>query len=228
MGDVSREGRTILFVSHNLEAVQRLCSRGLLLQQGRLVATGPIDETIARYRASGLADDEVLGQFNPAARRGTNWARFTDIRIMNGGHRTGRCAADDDLVVEMDIALAEPDRGSLHGLVVEVVVSSEEGHPLCSLMNVDDGGARLPDTSTCTVRLRLPAPTFVPGLYRIRAFLGVPYLQHVDEIDDALEFEVTPPIHPWRPYELHSSRGHVCRIAEWHCLSSDIPVSSIG
>jgi lipopolysaccharide transport system ATP-binding protein len=49
MKSVSREGRTVLFVSHNLAAIRSLCSRAMLLQDGRLEAAGPVDEVIDRY-----------------------------------------------------------------------------------------------------------------------------------------------------------------------------------
>lgn len=51
MEDVSQTGRTVLFVSHNLEAVRRLCHRGMLLEAGRIVATGPIGELLAAHEA---------------------------------------------------------------------------------------------------------------------------------------------------------------------------------
>ena len=88
-------------------------------------------------------------------------------------------------------------------------------------MNVDDEGVELPSATRCTVTARLPGPTFIPGRYRMNAFLGVPYLEHVDEIPDAFEFQIVPPEHPWRPYELHISRGIVCRKAQWSCAVSD-------
>src|SRR6185295_1060191 len=40
MDDIARHGRTVLFISHNMEAVQRPCSRGMLMDRGRLVASG--------------------------------------------------------------------------------------------------------------------------------------------------------------------------------------------
>lgn len=49
MKDVSNEGRTILFVSHNMEAVQKLCNRGIMLQQGKLVEQGSIDLIVKKY-----------------------------------------------------------------------------------------------------------------------------------------------------------------------------------
>jgi lipopolysaccharide transport system ATP-binding protein len=215
MDDVSREGRTILFVSHNLDALQRLCGRGVLLDRGGVTADGPIDEVVAKYRASDTLT-EGLGVFNPASRRGRGWAQVADVRLVTPeGFRTGARAADQDLVFEIDVAACAGDSARLRGLVLELVVSSEDGHPLCSVMNVDDAGVELPDATACTVRARIAAPTFVPGVYRLRVFLGIPHLQHVDEIDDAMEFEIVPPVHPWRPYELTSLRGHVCRRAEW-------------
>jgi lipopolysaccharide transport system ATP-binding protein len=49
MGEVSRGGRTVLFVSHNLSAVESLCRRGIVLRQGRLVFSGTAKEAIAYY-----------------------------------------------------------------------------------------------------------------------------------------------------------------------------------
>ncbi|WGD34889.1 ABC transporter ATP-binding protein [Olleya sp. YS] len=51
MQDISRgEGRTVLFVSHNMASVQKLCTRGLLLSNGTIAFEGPIEETIENYR----------------------------------------------------------------------------------------------------------------------------------------------------------------------------------
>ncbi len=50
MEDVStKEGRTILFVSHNMDAVQKLCNKGILLHKGQLLENGPIDNVISSY-----------------------------------------------------------------------------------------------------------------------------------------------------------------------------------
>jgi lipopolysaccharide transport system ATP-binding protein len=49
MKDVSGEGRTVIFVSHNMEAVQKLCNTGILLQKGELIEDGPIDSIVQKY-----------------------------------------------------------------------------------------------------------------------------------------------------------------------------------
>jgi lipopolysaccharide transport system ATP-binding protein len=62
MRDVTQEGRTIVFVSHNLAAVRSLCSRALLLEQGQLTFDGPVDQAVDNYlaRAGGSLESAVV------------------------------------------------------------------------------------------------------------------------------------------------------------------------
>src|SRR5438270_10978463 len=58
MSKVAQEGRTVLFVSHNMQAIRRLCRTGMLLQHGKKVAEGGAEEVIRGYLASvGRADE---------------------------------------------------------------------------------------------------------------------------------------------------------------------------
>jgi lipopolysaccharide transport system ATP-binding protein len=54
MSDIASQGRTVLFVSHNMSAVSRLCTRAMLLDHGRIVEDGPVDEVAGRYLQSDL------------------------------------------------------------------------------------------------------------------------------------------------------------------------------
>jgi ABC-type polysaccharide/polyol phosphate transport system ATPase subunit len=78
MDAVVRDGRTILFVSHNMDAVQRLCSQCILIEGGRLAAHGPAAEIVGRYLASGNSDAPPLHwiDLSRAARSGTGGARL--------------------------------------------------------------------------------------------------------------------------------------------------------
>jgi len=219
MDEVARSGRTVLFVSHNMAAMRRLCERGILLERGTVAAAGPMGAVADLYVRPGRDQGEGA-RFDPRDRRGTGWARVTDMRILDEQKEpVAARPCDADLLVEVTIEVAggAAAGSSLRGLVVELVVCSDDGQPLLSLMNVDDTGVALPDGSACRVLVRLPGPTLVPGRYGINVFLGIPFLQHVDEISGALAFDVLPPVEPWRPYELHASRGLLCRKAEWSC-----------
>jgi lipopolysaccharide transport system ATP-binding protein len=225
MNDVARDGRTVLFVSHNLEIVQRLCTRGLLMQQGTLVADGPASEIVRRYRTLD-SDADGIGVFRVGIRRGTGWARVTDIRLLENGAPTARIPADADLTFEVDIAVTPGSSGSLQGLTFELALCTGDGDPLCSVMSVDDGGVELPDAPFATVTARLQAPTFLPGRYRLNTFLGIPFIQHADEVDDAFEFEIVPPTSPWRPYELNAARGPIAKRADWQMRAPVVSVKA--
>lgn len=53
IGELAAEGRTLVVVSHDLPLVERLCSRGVVLEQGRVVADGLVEESVGRLRAAG-------------------------------------------------------------------------------------------------------------------------------------------------------------------------------
>ncbi|GAB4140614.1 MAG: ABC transporter ATP-binding protein [Thermogutta sp.] len=57
MNEVSRSGRTVLFVSHNMAAVEGLCTKGLLLDHGKIVCYGAVPHIIERYTASSNQDN---------------------------------------------------------------------------------------------------------------------------------------------------------------------------
>ncbi|MCE2772072.1 MAG: ABC transporter ATP-binding protein [Bacteroidetes bacterium] len=66
MKEVAGEGRTILFVSHNMDAVQKLCNTGILLHKGKLVTSGGIDDVIGKYLDQNSSEQAVF-EFDPPA-----------------------------------------------------------------------------------------------------------------------------------------------------------------
>jgi lipopolysaccharide transport system ATP-binding protein len=82
MAEIAREGRTILFVSHNLDLVDRLCKRAIVLRQGRLTYEGNVQDAISYY----LTDDSQRGAVRDLSkhpRSGDGRARFTQVKILN-------------------------------------------------------------------------------------------------------------------------------------------------
>ena len=68
MGEVGHSGRTILFVSHNMAAVQQLCSRAILLEKGKRVGDGLADEVVRSYLNQGAGSSEALVELTGKAR----------------------------------------------------------------------------------------------------------------------------------------------------------------
>jgi homopolymeric O-antigen transport system ATP-binding protein len=80
MGDVAKQGRTILFVSHNMAAVESLCSTAYLLEKGRLVASGVTKTVIDAYLSSIPALCKTPLEHR-TDREGSGRLRFTDIEF---------------------------------------------------------------------------------------------------------------------------------------------------
>jgi len=193
-----REGRTVLFVSHNLAAVASLCTRALLLQSGRVIADADASE-ICRMYAAGVASttsNEVDLTSVPRAKRSA--ARFSAVRV--SGIDAGGAAIDtihSGGSVEVVLTLSAEQRVSR--AVVGVDVMDERGRPAAGVstdasdvwFDVDAEGAR-----RVTLRLhdlRLRAGTYTLGL-TLRTMAEV-----LDEVDAVVRFEVE--VLPDAPYE---------------------------
>ena len=193
-----REGRTVLFVSHNLAAVASLCTRGLLLSGGRVVADGTAAE-ITRLYAAGVAtttSDEVDLTSVPRMKRSA--ARFTAVRV--GGLDVYGAPCSPVMAggsVEIELTIGADER--ISRAVVGVDVMDERGRPAAGVstdssdiwFDVDAGGERRVTLRLHDVRLRAGAYTL--GL-TLRTMAEV-----LDEVDAVVRFEVSAD--PDSPYE---------------------------
>jgi lipopolysaccharide transport system ATP-binding protein len=94
MKDVTSGGRTVLFVSHNMGSVQKLCSRALLIHQGRILRDGPTREVIGEYLGLGA---EQVGErvWQDRGRAPGNYAaRIRAVRVVD---RNGQLCTDFDV-----------------------------------------------------------------------------------------------------------------------------------
>jgi lipopolysaccharide transport system ATP-binding protein len=80
MSEVAKEGRTLLFVSHNAQLVRRLCRRAILLDQGSMVAEGAAEDVVRTYLASIETEDAGLRRWQDAS-IGDRDCRVVEIRV---------------------------------------------------------------------------------------------------------------------------------------------------
>lgn len=86
MDDVSQEGRTVLFVSHNMSLIQNLCERGIYLENGAIVQDGPVDTAVDAYLRS-LERAQSVTLSERTDRKGEGKARITAIQVLGGQDR---------------------------------------------------------------------------------------------------------------------------------------------
>jgi lipopolysaccharide transport system ATP-binding protein len=187
MEEVSRRGRTILFVSHNLDAVARLTSHALLIEHGKVAGHGATRKVIKQYltRESGrnaewshsedLLSDDAL--------------RFTGVRSVNAdGRVAAQWNADEpfalefDFVVrrEVDVQLAfRLNNESDASTVFTSALSDRFGQPAT---RIRPGRYRS--------RCRIPAHLLMPGTYHLLLAANNPKGNHFDLLERVLEFNV--------------------------------------
>ncbi len=110
MNDVAREGRTVLFVSHDMSAILRLTEEAIVLQDGRIVLRAPSEEAVDFYMTSGMSEvgehrwDGDLPQVAAAAP-----FRPLALRVLNpGGKPAESVMASEAFTIEFEYELDEP------------------------------------------------------------------------------------------------------------------------
>lgn len=143
ISEVSREGRTILFVSHNTAALLGLCKRGVLLEQGRLTSDGPIESVVRDYMKHSFVEASAdLSQFTD--RQGSGKVRFTKVMFEDAlGNTVQHGTSGQPLVIKLHYSAPELSR-LLH-CRVSVTFYDNLGQPLfnCSSELVESSPSNL-------------------------------------------------------------------------------------
>lgn len=111
MGEVTRLGRTVLFVSHDMSAISALCQRVILLDQGRIVADGETEPTIDAYLAGLNPGGAEFGQvlFTPVGVNDGQAVALHAIRTMDtNGRMRGDFRSGETIVVQFELTRFEP------------------------------------------------------------------------------------------------------------------------
>ena len=190
MEEVSGEGRTVFFVSHNTQAVRQLCTRGILLEHGRVAADGPTDSTLAVYnqKLRELRVDAETGVNNPENRRGSGAVRFTSVSVEDlDGNERYTFSMGDTVRFRLTFDVHAPMRG----LAIFVGLRSGLSRELItSARHVLTDSVVHPGTSS-TVVVDLPEVYIRPGEYPL-------YLHVSEALQSPRDYDVlddlTPPL----------------------------------
>lgn len=209
MEDVASHGRTVLFVSHNMGAIEALCARGILLEQGLLSLSSNVRETIAAYLRSLERDAETPIPVR-CIRNGIGRVRLQKVEIRGiidetpGPPATGRPAR---IHFYFDRSVAD--------LVCSFTIYDVRGQPIIHLSSSTDRRSHdrrslKPYALTCTIDELF----LLPGRYRINVALHIGgELQ--DHIEGACLFDVEEGLHPLTAASLGNSYGSVWFPHHW-------------
>jgi lipopolysaccharide transport system ATP-binding protein len=182
MGDVVKEGRTILFVSHNTSALLNLCHRGVLLDHGRVIAQDAIEPVVRKYLA-GLRAAASMDLRTQTHRRGRGRVKFTQVRFENGaGRALSQGVSGQPLVIVLEYESASAATERLQNCRVSLAFRDSLGQVLfnCSSELTSREFATMPATGR--VRCVIPRLPLTQSEYFLSPFLEVNH-----EIEDWLQ-----------------------------------------
>jgi ABC-type polysaccharide/polyol phosphate transport system ATPase subunit len=166
-------GRTVLLVSHDVAAISDLCARAFLLDQGRLVKSGPVNDVLRTYHEVFLGGTEVFRVVTPALR----WRG-----IQNRG-ALDRLRNDDDLVFELGF---ETGREPINNMQIDIALfDPNERWVLHCRSGFVRGPISVPGNTAFVVSYTLRKPRLAPGHYwmTVYAVNGVEELCWIMHID---------------------------------------------
>ncbi|MGH2933079.1 MAG: ABC transporter ATP-binding protein [Gaiellaceae bacterium] len=217
MGLASQEGRTVLLVSHNMQAVRRICQTAIMLESGRIVTEGDIDSVIRSYLAS--VESPELGRRrweDPAERPGDELCRVVEVRVTDAEERPSTSffsSSPIKVAIEFDLADVDP------AFVVGFDLVTVDGVPVFRSFQTDAPADTMPvlKPGRNAVECTIPAGLLNSGRYvvSLRVLLhwtkwivhdsGALYFDVVADHGDFMNTNTRPgpvaPVLPWKSIE---------------------------
>jgi lipopolysaccharide transport system ATP-binding protein len=187
IGEVAQEGRTVIFVSHNLSAVERLCDSALLLDHGRVAFQGPTSDAIERHLQAGPGADGMLAE--PSRRPGRGRVRFTRIGVLCDGRPAVHLASGARVELLLDYRV-EDTTGPVRGARIRAAWMNLLGDTLFVCLN-DAAGYPIPELPgpSGTIRIEIPVLPLNAGTYRLGVLIKSGR-ELEDSVSDAAELTV--------------------------------------
>ena len=196
MGDAARDGRTIIFVSHNLAAITQLCQRAIWLDQGSIRTQGPPQQVVQAYLSEGVTQQSGFRIEKVEDGVGDDRVRLMMAHLIQDGEPTAVVDINRPCSVEIELELLQDATNLISG------VSLYTFSDLCLFNCCDWRPNRLP-RGRYAKRMEIPAHTLAEGRFRalVQLVFYDPDVQSV-VLPDALVFDAIDSDHP------RAVRGH--------------------
>jgi lipopolysaccharide transport system ATP-binding protein len=180
-----KHGRTIVFVSHNMGAIKRLCSKAILLNHGKIVKSGNTDEVVDFYLNSTMLEKSRQAVFDESPLKSCQILR---ISISSPG-KTNADSLDisDEIAIEVSFRVRQDMKGSMIMLSVY-----REGTLIFNSFDtdLDKKTFELRKAGDYVSKIVLPKHLFAAGRYSVSVGSGWPYLGAIDSHPEAVTFEI--------------------------------------
>ena len=189
MQDIGQQGRTVLFVSHNMQAVTRLCPRTILLKGGEILADGPSHQIVSFYMNSERTTKAERKWIALEEAPGDEVVRLITVRVRTKDGRLAE-AADirEPIDVEMEYEVLQPD----HVFMIYFHLVNDEGVEVFLSIDNDHTWRNKPRPSGRYVSsATIPGNLMSEGIFFVTVGIRTlnPNIRHL-RVDDAVAFHV--------------------------------------
>lgn len=219
MGDVSQTGRTVLFVSHDMGNITKLCEHAILLDEGRIELQGDVITVVGRYQSSTIAEAGYADLSNRGDRSGSGDAQFESIELLNHSGRSSTFAFGSQMSIRTSIGVRKP-LGDGH---IAIAILSSDGIPVHTLENQNEGIVWQADAGKYLFQVTLEKVHLFPGSYVIDLWMGDFQRSRVDYIKSGIAFQVVQTSESGVAVTLHRRDGLVFTPSTWEYT----PISKI-
>jgi lipopolysaccharide transport system ATP-binding protein len=189
MEAASREGRTVLFISHNLGAVRALCDRAMMLSEGRVAAIGGVSEVVDTY-VGDLVTTYALDVREREDRSGNGRLRFTDIHFEREGRPIDSPTSGEDCEIVLNYETVDGRRlGNASFGITIAPLGDALSAPLLNLDTETSAGSFQDVPAHGEVRCHLPRCPLPGGQYFLNLWAEVDHEQ-ADAVLHACELTV--------------------------------------
>jgi len=190
MQQVSTEGRTVLFVSHNMASVKSLCSKALLIKSGEILERGSAEQVIKRYICNIPTPDKTLNLRNHAHREGNGRARIMEVRLLD---QVNELSFDIEMGTEVTFEIVFESDCNLKLLDFQISLFNSLMHPICHFSSRVSGFLRDENIEKGIVRCKIRDLNLMSGKYiaNLAIWDSVTW-ECFDRIQSAISFNIEP------------------------------------
>jgi lipopolysaccharide transport system ATP-binding protein len=188
MQEVGKEGRTVLFVSHNMGAVLNLCDRVIVMKNGQVHYTGSTNDGVSLYYQNNSIsyDEEVDLSAHPARDIGSLPILRAVSLLDKSGISKGRFITGEKMIVEFTVdppmSIPRPQFG--------IGVQDNQGTRIFAVATYLSSSVLPAITGPCKIRCSINELILAPGRYTMSLSAGNNDNMLIDNIEDAISFEV--------------------------------------
>jgi lipopolysaccharide transport system ATP-binding protein len=187
MGEVAKDGRTVLFVSHNMGAIAQFCRKTLLIHRGELVQIGETSAVVQEYMTSGH-DVNMQIELEPNRKMESAYVLVRALVIKSNGSSNGNVSVTEGFSITLDILA----RRIVAGTDLTIRINNQVGVPIFSAsVSQKINLSKAFKIGKNRFSLHIPSHFLSPGIYTVSLGIHQPFIELFDKLDDFLTFEIS-------------------------------------